>query len=180
MRIAILGAGPAGLYLSFLIKRRAPQAEVIVIEQNPADVTWGFGVVFSDRALEFLREDDEETYAAIVPHMESWHDMTLAHRGERVVIDGIGFAAIGRLKLLQLLQARARSVGIAPVYRRAVTSLDDRRLRSGGRPTASTRWCGAARGRFHASVISSATALPGSAPKFRDADADFHRDRLAF
>ena len=37
--------------------------------------------------------------------MESWNDITLVHRGERVVIDGVGFAAIGRLKLLQLLQA---------------------------------------------------------------------------
>ncbi len=123
MRIAILGAGPAGLYLSFLIKRRAPQVDVVVFEQNPADATFGFGVVFSDRALEFLREDDEETYAAIVPHMEFWHDMTLMLRGERIVIDGIGFAAIGRLKLLQLLQARARSVGVEPVYRRTVKSV---------------------------------------------------------
>ena len=125
MRIAILGAGPAGLYLGFLIKRRLRQADVTVIEQNPADATFGFGVVFSDRALEFLREDDEQTYAAIVPHMESWSDIALVLRGERIVIDGVGFAAIGRLKLLQLLQERARSVGVALVYRRAVKSLDE-------------------------------------------------------
>ena len=125
MRIAILGAGPAGLYLGFLIKRRRPDIDVTAVEQNPADATWGFGVVFSDRALEFLRADDEETYAAILPHMESWRDMTLQHRGERIVIDGVGFAAVGRLHLLQLLQARARSVGVEPVYRRVVKSLDE-------------------------------------------------------
>ena len=125
MRIAILGAGPAGLYLSFLLKRRRPEADITVIEQNPADATFGFGVVFSDRALEFLREDDEPTYAAIVPQMESWNDITLVHRGERIVIDGVGFAAIGRLKLLQLLQERALSVGIAPIYRRTVDTLDE-------------------------------------------------------
>ena len=125
MRIAILGAGPAGLYLAYLIKRRNSSAEVTVLEQNAPDATFGFGVVFSERALEFLRERDEETYAAIVPHMESWPDMTLTLRGERVVIDGIGFAAIGRLHLLQLLQARAASVGVTPVYGRAVKSLDE-------------------------------------------------------
>ncbi|MFZ0176859.1 MAG: FAD-dependent monooxygenase, partial [Pseudolabrys sp.] len=125
MRIAILGAGPAGLYLAYLIKRRRPGTDVAVIEQNAADATFGFGVVFSDRALEFLREDDQETYAAIAPHMESWNDITVVHRGERVVIDGVGFAAIGRLKLLQLLQARARSAGVAPVYGRVVRSLDE-------------------------------------------------------
>jgi 2-polyprenyl-6-methoxyphenol hydroxylase-like FAD-dependent oxidoreductase len=125
MRIAILGAGPAGLYLAYLIKRRAPATDVAVIEQNAADATFGFGVVFSDRALEFLREDDEDTYAAIVPHMESWNDMTLDLRGERVVIDGIGFAAVGRLHLLQLLQARAASAGVTPVFRRIVKSLEE-------------------------------------------------------
>jgi len=125
MRIAILGAGPAGLYLAYLIKRRRPDVDITVIEQNAASATFGFGVVFSDRALEFLREDDQETYAAIAPHMESWSDITVIHRGEQVVIDGVGFAAIGRLKLLQLLQARARSVGIAPAYERVVGSLDE-------------------------------------------------------
>jgi 2-polyprenyl-6-methoxyphenol hydroxylase-like FAD-dependent oxidoreductase len=125
MRIAILGAGPAGLYLAYLIKRRRPDAEIRVIEQNPANATFGFGVVFSDRALEFLRADDPETYAAITPHMESWSDMTLVIKNERVVIDGIGFAAIGRLKLLQLLQERARSVGVTPEFNRAVASLDE-------------------------------------------------------
>src|SRR5579885_61261 len=124
MRIAILGAGPAGLYLSYLIARRR-RGDVTVIEQNTQDATFGFGVVFSDRALDFLREEDEETHAAIVPHMESWSDMMLNVRGEHVVIDGIGFSAIGRLNLLKLLQKRATSVGIAPVYCRAVKSLDE-------------------------------------------------------
>jgi len=125
MRISILGAGPAGLYLAYLIKRRRPDVDVTLIEQNTADATFGFGVVFSDRALEFLREDDPETFAAIAPEMESWNDITLAHRNERVTIDGIGFAAIGRLKLLQLLQARVRSVGIEPQFGRVVKSLDE-------------------------------------------------------
>lgn len=123
MRIAILGAGPAGLYLATLIKRRDAGADVTVIEQNPPDATFGFGVVFSDRALDFLRTDDEATYAAIVPHMESWRDMTLVVGGERVVIDGVGFAAVGRLKLLQLLQAQAHAAGVEPVYRRPIASL---------------------------------------------------------
>jgi 2-polyprenyl-6-methoxyphenol hydroxylase-like FAD-dependent oxidoreductase len=125
MRITVLGAGPAGLYLAYLIKRRRADADVVVIEQNQADATFGFGVVFSDRALEFLRGDDPDTYAAVTPQMESWNDITLVHRNERVAIDGIGFAAIGRLKLLQLLQQRLRSVGVEPQFGRAVASLDE-------------------------------------------------------
>jgi 2-polyprenyl-6-methoxyphenol hydroxylase-like FAD-dependent oxidoreductase len=125
MHIAILGAGPAGLYLAYVIKRRRPETAITIVEQNPPDATFGFGVVFSDRALEFLREDDEATYSAIAPHMESWNDITIVHRGERVTIDGVGFSAVGRLKLLQLLQARARSVGVEPAYHRAVKSLGE-------------------------------------------------------
>jgi 2-polyprenyl-6-methoxyphenol hydroxylase-like FAD-dependent oxidoreductase len=125
MRIAILGAGPAGLYLAYLVKRRDPGADVRVFEQNRADATFGFGVVFSDRALEFLNEDDPGTLGAIVPHLESWTDITLAHGGERVRIDGVGFAAISRLRLLQLLQERARSVGVEPSYRHAVGDLGE-------------------------------------------------------
>ncbi|MDI3470139.1 MAG: Salicylate hydroxylase [Pseudolabrys sp.] len=125
MRISVLGAGPAGLYLAYLIKRRRPAAQVRVVEQNPAHATFGFGVVFSDRALDFLREDDPETYAAITPHMESWSDITLVHRNERIAIDGIGFAAVGRLTLLQLLQERARAVGVSMDFERPLRSLDE-------------------------------------------------------
>jgi 2-polyprenyl-6-methoxyphenol hydroxylase-like FAD-dependent oxidoreductase len=107
-----------------LIKRRRPDTDVTIIEQNPAGATFGFGVVFSERALEFLREDDEATFAAIAPHVESWRDIAVVHRDECVVIDGVGFSAIGRLKLLQLLQGRARSVGVEPVYGRTVTDLE--------------------------------------------------------
>jgi 2-polyprenyl-6-methoxyphenol hydroxylase-like FAD-dependent oxidoreductase len=125
VRIAVVGAGPAGLYFATLAKRRDPAAAIAVFDQNAADATFGFGVVFSDRALEFLAARDPETLAAIAPHLESWRDIVLDVGGARVRLDGIGFAAIGRLALLGILQARAGAAGIAPHYRRAVTSLDE-------------------------------------------------------
>lgn len=116
LRILIAGAGPAGLYLAYLLKRRQPAWEFRIVEQNPRDSTFGFGVVFSDRALEFLRADDAETYDRIAPAMEAWTDITVVHRGTPVVIDGIGFSAIGRLKFLQLLRAQLETVGLSPEY----------------------------------------------------------------
>jgi len=123
VKILVAGAGPAGLYFSFLIKRRNPSWEVRVVEQNAPGSTFGFGVVFSDRALEFLRADDPQTYDLITPAMESWTDITVVHRGTPVVIDGIGFSAIGRLRLLELLRQRAGSVGIVPEYEKSINSL---------------------------------------------------------
>lgn len=122
VKILVVGAGPAGLYFAYRMKREWPDCEIRVVEQNPPDATFGFGVVFSDRALEFLREDDPDTCALLTPAMEQWTDLALVHAGARVTIDGIGFAAIGRLALLQLLRRRLARVGVAPVYGRAVTS----------------------------------------------------------
>ena len=116
MRIAVIGAGPAGLYLSYLIKRRRPEIDICVFEQNPADATFGFGVVFSDRALDFLRGDDPETCDLVTPRMENWTDMQLDIEGTKIRIDGIGFSAIGRLELLTILQQRARGAGVELVW----------------------------------------------------------------
>jgi len=123
MKVAVVGGGPAGLYFATLWRKRHPDAQVRVYEQNPSDATWGFGVVFSDRALEFLRADDPETHDLITPEMETWQDMTLVHRGETVTIDGVGFSSIGRLKLLQLLQERARDVGAELIFDTVVPSV---------------------------------------------------------
>src|SRR5947209_16859929 len=124
MRIAVLGGGPAGLYFAYLWKSRHPRAEIELFEQNSADATFGFGVVFSERALDFMREDDPDTVETIVPHMETWRDIRLVHRGEEIVIDGVGFSAIGRLAFLQLLQQRVRGAGVVPRYGTPGQSLD--------------------------------------------------------
>jgi len=125
MKMLIAGAGPAGLYLAYLVKRQLPGWSIRIVEQNPRDSTFGFGVVFSDRALEFLRGDDAETFDLITPAMQTWTNLTVVHRGTPVVIDGVGFAAIGRLRLLQLLQQRLASVSVRPEYEKALQSGDE-------------------------------------------------------
>lgn len=124
MRIAVIGGGPGGLYFAYLWKRRHPDAEIDLFEQNPAGATWGFGVVFSEQALEFLRADDPDTVDAIASRMESWKNITLHLRGESVAIDGVGFSSIGRLELLKILQSRVHAVGVAPRYDTVISSLD--------------------------------------------------------
>src|SRR3954447_19027208 len=124
MKVLVVGAGPAGVYFAYLAKRAHPAWRIRVVEQNAADAVFGFGLVFSDKALEFLRADDAATYELITPQMETWTDLTVVHRGERVVIDGIGFSAIGRLHLLRLLRQQLATVGIEPEYETTLASFD--------------------------------------------------------
>jgi 2-polyprenyl-6-methoxyphenol hydroxylase-like FAD-dependent oxidoreductase len=124
VRIAVIGGGPGGLYFAYLWKKRHPDASIDLFEQNAADATWGFGVVFSEQALEFLRADDPDTVDAIAPRMESWKNITLNLRGESVAIDGVGFSSIGRLELLTILQRRARAVGVTLHYDTLIESAD--------------------------------------------------------
>ena len=124
MRIAVIGGGPGGLYFAYLWKKRHPDAHIDLFEQNAANATWGFGVVFSEQALEFLRADDPDTVDAIASRMESWKNITLNLRGETVEIDGVGFSSIGRLDLLTILQQRVRAVGVTPQYETLIQSMD--------------------------------------------------------
>src|SRR3979411_746057 len=114
VRIAVIGGGPGGLYFAYLWKKRHPDARIDLFEQNADGPTWGFRVVFSEQALEFLRADDPDTVDAIAPRMESWKNITLNLRGARVVIEGGALSSIGRLELLGILQARVSSVGVTP------------------------------------------------------------------
>ena len=123
MKIKILGAGPAGLYFAALMKQHDPSHEITLYERGPRTATWGFGVVFSDRALEFLRADDEALYQYLTPHLENWPDITIVHNDTRIPIAGNGFASIGRLELLTLLYAHVESLGVPIHFDTEITSL---------------------------------------------------------
>ena len=123
MHVEILGGGPAGLTLAILLKRQDPRHRVRVIERGPRDATWGFGVVFSDRALEFLRVDAAMLYELLTPRMQSWRDLTIVHSDRRIPISGNGFASIGRLELLNLLHGQAEAAGVVLEFDRTVADI---------------------------------------------------------
>jgi anthraniloyl-CoA monooxygenase len=124
VKIACIGGGPAGLYLGILVKRAAPEHEVVIFERNRPDDTFGFGVVFSDATLGQLAAADPDTHAAITHNFARWSDIEILHRGDVLRSTGHGFCGIERKQLLQILQARARELGVTVHYEHEIKSLD--------------------------------------------------------
>ncbi len=112
MKINVLGGGPAGLYAGILLKRSDPTREITVYERNRADDTFGFGVVFSDATMAELEYADPEVYASITEAFAHWDDIDVHYKGRVLTSGGHGFAGLSRQGLLEILQARAREVGV--------------------------------------------------------------------
>jgi len=123
--VDIIGGGPSGLYTAILLRRLMPHVRVRVSEQNPVGATFGFGVVFSDQALDFLNADDPQTHDLVTPHMERWRNMTLNLPGDQITLDGVGFSAIGRLELNEILRKRAEALGAELRFSHPIASLED-------------------------------------------------------
>jgi 2-polyprenyl-6-methoxyphenol hydroxylase-like FAD-dependent oxidoreductase len=123
MRIVVIGAGPAGLLFAHLVKRRHPAWSIEVIEQNAADATFGFGVVFSRGALGFLERDAPDLHHALAARMEAWPMQRIVHRDEAIDIDGNGFSAIERLALNRFLQSLCGDSGVSMRFGEEVRDL---------------------------------------------------------
>ncbi len=116
LRIAVVGAGPAGLYLSILVRKRFPAARITVYERNRPDDTFGFGVVFSDATLDIFERYDPESYARITQEFAYWDDIAIHVKGEVHRIGGNGFCGCARSTLLSILQERALALGVEMVF----------------------------------------------------------------
>jgi anthraniloyl-CoA monooxygenase len=113
MRIACIGGGPAGLYFAISMKLRDPGHEIDLFERNRPDDTFGWGVVFSDQTVENLMANDPVSGAAIRDAFAHWDDIDVHIHGETIRSSGHGFIGIGRKRLLNILQERARELGVA-------------------------------------------------------------------
>ena len=126
MKIVVIGGGPAGLYFARLMKRRDPRHDILVIEQNPSDATYGFGVTLGGPARERMKAADPELHSRLA-------EVMLFNNKQRICLDNEGIlveysasgGAIARLQLLQILQESCLALGITLQHDRRVENLDE-------------------------------------------------------
>ncbi|WP_273036716.1 bifunctional salicylyl-CoA 5-hydroxylase/oxidoreductase [Massilia timonae] len=122
MNIVCVGGGPAGLYFGLLMKLRHPTHAVTVVERNRPGDTFGWGVVFSDQTLGHLARADEPSARAILQAFNHWDAIDVHFKGATITSHGHGFCGIGRKRLLDILAARCRALGVELVFE---TRVDD-------------------------------------------------------
>ena len=123
LRIAIVGAGPGGLFLGTMVKRLLPDAAVTLFERNRAEDAFGFGVVFSDQTLDRIDAADSVLHDALAEHGVHWDSIGVWLKDEKLSFDGNGMAAINRRRLLGLLQDRAAELGVDVRYSTPVADI---------------------------------------------------------
>jgi anthraniloyl-CoA monooxygenase len=124
MKINVIGGGPAGLYFALLMKKSDPAHDITVWERNAPDDTFGWGVVFSDKTLSYLKENDEETHRSITDRFALWDNVDVVHRDQKVTIRGNKFSGIARIELLNILQQRCAELGVDLRFRTEVADID--------------------------------------------------------
>jgi len=125
MKIVCIGGGPASLYFAILLKKRLPDAEIDIFEQNKADDTFGWGVVFSDETLGNFEAADPESFKSICDSFAYWTDIDTFYGGAKVTSTGHGFCGLARKQLLLILQARCRELGIRMSFEHVVENIDE-------------------------------------------------------
>jgi 2-polyprenyl-6-methoxyphenol hydroxylase-like FAD-dependent oxidoreductase len=126
LKIAVIGAGPAGLTFARLVKRSRPETNIVVYEQNPQSATYGFGVGLSGGLRSLLETYDEEVYRRIQAASLFDNRQLISVNGDAIELQysEVG-GAIRRLDLLTILQTACAAVGITVKYETRLENVDD-------------------------------------------------------
>lgn len=124
MKIRVIGGGPAGLFYAYLMKRDDPSHDVVVYERDPENATYGWGVVFSDVALSFVKDLAPELYEAITRKQVVFDEMAVVHQGVNVTLAHNTFHRMARIDLLKGLHEQCRKIGVEIEFERRFGDVD--------------------------------------------------------
>lgn len=125
MKVSIVGAGPAGLFFSILLKQSDATHDIIIYEQNDVNTTYGFGVGFSKGALNFLQKADVHLHKKTLSAAQHLNHLTITHQGESIPIFGTDFYGIERIHLLNLLRQQALENDVQILNNYHIENLND-------------------------------------------------------
>jgi len=112
VKIAVIGGGPAGLYFALLMRKAVPAHEIVVVERNRPEDTFGWGVVFSDETLGNFLDADSLTHERITKDFVHWTRIDTHVDGRVLSSDGHGFSGVARRRLLGILHERCAELGV--------------------------------------------------------------------
>ncbi len=118
MKIRIIGGGPAGLFFAYLMGRAGTGHDIRVYERDPEGATYGWGLVFSDVALSFVREIAPKVYDSVTRGQVVFDDLEIVHKGQHVTLAGNTFHRMARIDLLTALHHHCRHAGVTLEFNR--------------------------------------------------------------
>ena len=125
MKVRVIGGGPAGLFFAYLMGRADAGHDIRVYERDPEGATYGWGLVFSDVALAFVREIAPELYESMTRNQVVFDAMAIVHRGEHVTLAGNTFHRMARIDLLQALHRHCRQAGVSLEFDRRCDGVEE-------------------------------------------------------
>ncbi len=125
MKVVCVGAGPAGLYLSILLKLRDKDCDISIYERNAAGWTEGWGIISGGNSLvRQLRVHDPVSASTILAHSTKWIGQALYLQGRTSLYRPSFGYSIDRHRFVEILSARAAELGVKLHYQSEVANLD--------------------------------------------------------